>query len=94
MANYFFSVKEKEHQALVKEFLLHTDEAFFKWGLNSIFLWENHYLPSDLTIIHGTKDKVFPNMEPGAIAIEGGGHFMVLDKAKLISNILSRILKD
>ena len=94
IANYFFGVKEKEHKALLKEILLNSDEFFFKWGLNSIFLWENDYIPPDLTIIHGTNDKIFPNMEPNAIAIEGGGHFMVLDKAKLISNVLSRILKD
>lgn len=45
--------------------------------------------------IHGTKDKFFPiNNFNNIIKIENGSHFMIVNKAAQISNLLNAIIKN
>lgn len=89
----FFGIKNAEHKTLLKDVLAHTDEHFFRWAIDAILSWENEIVPLHVTQIHGTEDKILPLVEtPNVIKVEGGGHFMVLEQAALISVILNRIL--
>ena len=62
--------------------------------MSAVVDWESEFVPPDLTLIHGTKDKILPHIECDAIRIEGGGHLMILDKVDLISTHLNRILEN
>lgn len=90
---YFFGIKSKVHKALLKEILLDTDEHFFRWAIQAILTWENEKVPLHVTQIHGTKDYILPLVKtPKLIEVEGGGHFMVLEQADLVTDVLKRIL--
>lgn len=90
---HFFGIKTATHQALLKDVLLDTDEFFFRWAIDAILNWENEIVPLHVTQIHGTKDYILPLVEtPNLIKIEGGGHFMVLEQADLVTDVLKRIL--
>lgn len=90
---YFFGVKTAKYQDLLKDILWETDEYFFRWAVQAILTWKNEKIPFNLTQIHGTKDKILPLIETSNILkIEGGGHFMVLEQADLVTTVLKRIL--
>jgi len=91
---YLFGVKTKENQSLLKEVLVHTDEAFFRWAISAVLSWDNNLFPSNFTHIHGTKDRILPlaDSSDDVIRMEGGGHLMVLDKAVLLSSVLNRVI--
>jgi len=90
---WLFGVIRKNDRELFKRVLADTDIDFLKWAINIIVTWKNTYLHSQLQHIHGTKDKLLPFKNAvKAIAIENGGHLMVLDKAKQVSEVLHQII--
>jgi len=90
---HFFGIKIAAYQSLLKDILLETDEHFFRWAIEAILNWENEKVPLHVTQIHGTKDHILPLVEtPNLIQIEGGGHFMVLEQADLVTEVLRRVL--
>ena len=45
--------------------------------------------------ISGTRDKFFPPIERNkTILIEGGEHFMIVDRAEEISNLINEVIKN
>ncbi|MFB5652836.1 alpha/beta hydrolase [Leptospira wolffii] len=92
---YLFGISSSEDRELLKSFLSKTEGSFVKWSLKSILQWNSEINLSNLSHIHGTKDKLFPSRLIGqAVLIADGGHFMILNKAKEISLKLRGILKD
>jgi len=90
---WLFGVIDKTDKELFKRILADTDIDFLKWAINCIVKWNNSQLHSNLFHIHGTADKLLPIRKSGeVIAIENGGHLMVLDKAKQVSEALHRII--
>jgi pimeloyl-ACP methyl ester carboxylesterase len=90
---HFFGIKTAEYKALLNDVLLETDEYFFRWAIEAILNWENEKVPLHVTQIHGTNDKILPLVKTSNIVeVEGGGHFMVLEQADLVTKILKEIL--
>jgi len=90
---YYFGIKRGQHKALLADILVHMDEYFFRWAIQAILTWENEKVPFNLTQIHGTKDKILPLVETSnLIKVKGGGHFMVLEEADLVTKVLKDIL--
>jgi len=90
---WLFGVIRKNDKDLFKRVLADTDTDFLKWAINIIVTWKNVDLHPQLQHIHGTKDKLLPFKNAGnAIAIENGGHLMVLDKAKQVSEVLHQVI--
>lgn len=90
---HFFGIKTAGYKVLLKDILAHTDEHFFRWAIQAILHWENEKVPLHVTQIHGTEDKILPLVEtPNIIQVEGGGHFMVLEQAAEVTEILKQIL--
>lgn len=77
------------NKKLLSEILNDTDLKFSKWALIQLCSWDNHKEIPGLIKIHGSKDKLIPpgNSE-NVITIEDGAHFMIVDKAKEIINII------
>ncbi|BDS10180.1 alpha/beta fold hydrolase [Aureispira anguillae] len=90
---YFFGVKAKPHQLLLKEVLFNTDEHFFRWAIDAILGWKSEVVLPNLIQIHGTKDRILPLIEDSEmVIIPNGGHFMVLEQADLVSKALQKVL--
>ncbi|WMX16877.1 alpha/beta hydrolase [Aureispira sp. CCB-E] len=90
---YFFGIKTKQYQVLLNNILQDTEEHFFRWAVQAIVNWKNEKVPLDLIQIHGTNDKILPLVKtPSLILVKGGGHFMVLEQADQVAQILNDIL--
>lgn len=90
---WLFGVIGKRDRDLFKKVLADTDMNYLKWAINTIVNWKNKQLHPNLFHIHGTNDKILPINKSGkVIAIENGGHLMVLTKAKQVSEALHRII--
>ncbi|SOD14983.1 alpha/beta fold hydrolase [Pedobacter xixiisoli] len=90
---WLFGVIRKNDKDLFQRVLADTDIDFLKWAINCIVKWSNSELHANLFHIHGTKDKLLPVRKSGeVIAIQDGGHLMVLDKAKQVSEALHKII--
>jgi pimeloyl-ACP methyl ester carboxylesterase len=91
---FAFDLKSKEEELYLKRMMLReNDVRFIKRSIDIIFKWQSDS-PGNLVHIHGTGDRL---LTPGNIKadhwIEGGGHFMVWNRAAEISNIINEILK-
>ena len=82
-----------QEQKELNELLNYENEVFLRWALHAIATWDNTKRVNNLYHIHGSADKLFPIafVHPDFV-VEGGEHLMVLDKQKLISDLLSKRL--
>ena len=82
---YLFGTRETK---LLKVILEDTDLVFAKWAINELLNWKNDSSIDNFIKIHGTKDRLIPPSGEAEI-IKGGGHFMIVDRAKEISQIIN-----
>ena len=83
-----------ENKELLKEILDDTDLLFSKWAIIQLTRWSNEERIDNLAKIHGTKDKLIPYREDSrTVGIEGGQHFMIVDKAEEICQIVEEKIK-
>jgi len=69
------------------------DEMYLKWSIKNVLKWKQNEPSKNLIHIHGTDDSVFPIKHiKNAIEIPGGTHAMILNKAKIISEIINQSL--
>lgn len=88
---YAFGVSGKYEKELLMNIVRETDPTFLKWALNKILSWKNDVILSNVIRIHGTKDRLFPNQKANYL-IQGGGHFMIVNKASEVSECIKRSL--
>jgi pimeloyl-ACP methyl ester carboxylesterase len=89
-----FGVKNEKDKKALTEILSINDPHFFRWAMNNILNWKNETIPPHLIHLHGTSDKIIPFRAVKAdYGIKGGGHFMVLNYADTISNIILDYLR-
>ncbi len=93
IANYFFGAKNKK---LLFEILKDTNLDFAKWAINEFLNWKNMENINNCLKIHGNKDRIIAlkKNKRKTFIINGGGHFMIVDKAKEISKIINDRLKN
>lgn len=91
LAAFLFGAQNKK---LLNEILADTDLNFVRFALHLFCSWENTQAPNNGVAISGDKDKVMPCViKPHSIVIKGGEHFMVVDRADEISDIINKKLK-
>ena len=91
--DWFFGIETEPEKRLLREILLDTDTEFLKWSINSIMNWRNETIPESLTHIHGSADRILPNRFIKAdFIVNGGGHFMTVNKSLEINALLKTIL--
>ncbi|MFA6059672.1 MAG: alpha/beta hydrolase [Taibaiella sp.] len=94
MVYALFGIKSEKDKKALTEILKSNDPHFFRWAMNNILSWKNETIPPHLIHIHGTSDKIIPYRAVKAdYGIKGGGHFMVLNHADTISNIILDYLR-
>lgn len=89
LSRWIFGIQTKEEKVLFKNILKDTDTCFLRWAINEIVCWKNIEPPSNYMHIHGAKDRILPfhNCKVDHL-IQNGGHFMTVNKAKEIEQII------
>lgn len=88
---YLFGATNKK---LLYEIINETDKKFAKWAITQLLKWEKDYSFNHIIRIHGTKDNLLPlKYKNIKYPIINGGHFMIVDRAGEISEILNKELK-
>lgn len=90
-----FGAKSKEGKDVIMQMLENRDLVLTKWSLSIIANYK-FLAPINLNIhyIIGKKDKLvsIPEKVCKTIIIDEGGHFMVFEKAQIVSEYINRIL--
>jgi len=88
----FFGVESKTDALFFQQLLIRTEPRFSKWAMDAILKWNRTEAPAGLVRIKGSKDRVLP-IGNGKVdyIINGGGHFMIFNRADEISKILSEV---
>jgi pimeloyl-ACP methyl ester carboxylesterase len=91
--NYYFSIRTRTEARLLREIVRDTDPVFLRWAVNEVVRWQPPAPVPGLVHLHGTADRIFPaghirNFTP----IPGGGHFMIVQEAPLLSRLISEAL--
>lgn len=91
LSRWIFGIQTKEEKVLFKNILKDTDARFLRWAINEIVCWKNIEQPSNYVHIHGAKDRILPfhNCKVNYL-IQNGGHFMTVNKAKEIEEIIKK----
>jgi pimeloyl-ACP methyl ester carboxylesterase len=89
----FLGTETAEERQLVRQFSNTSDPVYLRWALGQVINWQNQWQPASCFHIHGSNDKTFPLKNIRAThVIDGGGHFMVMNRAKETSAIIETIL--
>jgi len=87
IAKFLFGSKNDE---LLFSILDDTDKDFAKWATINLARWNGVKNNVPVSRIHGTNDRVIPCPRSNRlIKIEGGHHFMIVDKAEALSTIIN-----
>lgn len=89
-AHYLFGTNEKQ---LLNSILNDTDLDFAKWAVRELLNWKNQVRIPSLIKIGGSKDKLLPPKGANTILIDKGEHFMIVDKAAEISEIINNSIQ-
>jgi pimeloyl-ACP methyl ester carboxylesterase len=90
--NHFLGTETEEEVGLANDFRSKIHPDYLRWAIRQVLTWRNEWLPDELYHIHGGKDRMFPlHRITAAQIIPQGGHFMIMNRAEDISDILSRI---
>jgi hypothetical protein len=79
---------------LVHEYRKNIGQQYTNWSVNQILRWKNEWQPAKLVHIHGGRDRIFPikNIKADYV-IADGGHFIIMNRAEKINQILAGILQ-
>lgn len=91
MLYWLFGVTKKEDRMLLAAIMKDTDEHFFMWAIETIRRWNNNKPLNHVIQIHGANDRILSPLKADYL-IEGGGHLMIVTRAKEISLIIKNVL--
>ena len=86
----WFAAYNPEHRNLLIDVIRDADDDFVHWAIPALVNWKNTEPPTNYIHIHGTNDNVLPNAcTHPTHKIKSGRHFMIVEKAAEISEILA-----
>ena len=91
--NRILGVSTPDEKAMIRNYRRKEHIVYTNWAVNEAINWRNDWQPPELFHIHGDNDKLFPikNITPTHI-VEGGGHFMIMNKAEEVSRFINSVL--
>lgn len=93
--NFYFSVENEGEAKMLSGIIADTDRNFMKWAIAEIMRWKNEKPFEGIVHIHGDSDRIFPVKNIQRFKnIPGAGHFMIVNRASLISEILIREIEN
>lgn len=69
-----------------------TSPRFLRWAVGAIGKWKGELPANRAFRIHGTADKILPHHKESDQRIPGAGHFMIVEKAPEINELLNEWL--
>ena len=89
----FLTDETKEEKKFLREMIRQSDPALIRWSMNAALTWHAEAPGLRYIHIHGSRDGILPLKYAGAThVIRGGGHLMILSRAKEINGILRQTL--
>jgi pimeloyl-ACP methyl ester carboxylesterase len=85
-------IQTNEHQQLLSGILSKTDPIFLRRAVDMILNWRNEVLPKNFHHIHGSRDFLLPLRVAAHCTVSGGGHFMIVDRAKEVSQWIQQVI--
>ena len=76
---------------LLKEIIKDTNSEFLRWAIGEITDWNFEEETENLHRIHGSNDRLIPLRNKVSHIIEEGGHFMIVDLASQVSEVVNSI---
>jgi hypothetical protein len=93
LENYNLGIENMEELRLVREYRKNISKEYTNWATHEILNWKNEWVPPGVVHIHGNKDHIFPIKKIKAdYVIAGGGHFMIMNKAGMINEIIEKFV--
>ena len=93
IASWFFSLESSDERTLLRAILLDTNAKFMKWAIHQVVIWKNELIPDNTYHIHGESDRIFPyRYVREDFSIARGGHFMIMNQAEHVSNLIQKIV--
>ena len=93
LAAWFFSLETLAERQLFKAILLDTNAKFMKWAIHQVITWKNELIPKNIYHIHGESDRIFPyKFVREDFNVKRGGHFMIMNQAEHISQLIQKIV--
>ena len=91
--NYNLGIENNDELKLVREYRRNIDRQYTNWSIHQILHWKNDWQPENCIHIHGGRDHIFPikNIKADYI-IAGGGHFMIMNRAEKINEIMRELV--
>ena len=85
----FLGVTNSDGADYIHKMINDANEEHIIWAQRAAAKWENRLIPDNYIHIHGTNDEIFPfkYIKP-THKIEGGTHYMIMDRAGEISEII------
>ena len=93
LASWFFSLETIDERKLFRAILFDTDAKFMKWAIDRVVSWKNELIPNNIYHIHGESDRIFPyKFVEEDFSVTKGGHFMIMNRAEHISQLIQKII--
>jgi len=91
---WYFGIKDELAKQRISGILENIDREFTKASIRKLLKWQNDFLPENLIRIHGNIDRLLPVPKNAAYhPIGNGGHFMIVQNAKKVSELVNRVLE-
>lgn len=92
--NRFLGITDKHEIEMVRDYRKNSPTAYNNWAINEVVNWRNTWQPANLYHLHGNIDNIFPikYVSPTHV-VNGGGHFMIMNKAAQVSKYINEILQ-
>lgn len=93
LSTLFVGPRGASQKETFRQILSESDPRFTVWAIGAILNWTNTVVPSNVTHIHGTADRLLPNRYVKAhYLISEGRHIMIMDKADELSMLLKQLI--
>ncbi len=91
--NYFLGIRTAEEKDLVAQSRRKANTQYIQWSVDKIVNWTNRWHPPVIIHIHGDSDTMFPVKYIHAdYVVRHGGHFMIMNKAPEVSELIQKAL--
>jgi esterase/lipase len=91
--NHFLGISTAEEKAQVAQSRRKANTQYIQWSVDKIVNWTNQWHPPVIIHIHGDSDKMFPVKYIHAdYVVRHGGHFMIMNKAREVSELIQKAL--
>ena len=89
----YFTRESSEDRNMLRHMIRQSDAQFIRWAIKAVLHWKHSPVPQQILHIHGTSDEILPlRYTHPTHLLRGGGHLMVMNRAKEINAILLEVL--